>query len=86
MYIVRISLVSQRNCHPTSADAEMVNDVLWAHAASGKEIEHITVTVVNSGIEVVLFLAEGLEDPQQRAKELVTAASRASGSLRQWHL
>lgn len=86
MYIVRLSLVSQRNRHPTSADAAMVNDVLWAHTASGKEIEHITVTAVNSGIEVVLFLAEGLADPQRRAKELVTAASRASESLRQWHL
>jgi hypothetical protein len=86
MYIVRLSLTSQGNRHPTSADAAMMHDALWAHATPGAEIQHITVTAINSDIEVVLFLAEGLSDPQQRAKEFVSVASSASGTLRQWHL
>jgi hypothetical protein len=86
MYIVRLSLTSQPNCHPTSADAALVHDALWAHATPGVEIQHITVLALNSDIEVVLFLTEGLNDPKRRAKEFVSMASSASTTLRQWHL
>ncbi len=85
MYITRLNLVSSGGRVPAAADAELVRDILWQHASPEAEVQHITVTAMPYGLDVVFFFTDR-RDLKGRSLEVVSIASAASGVLSEWRV
>jgi hypothetical protein len=82
--IVRLTLTGPPGIVPNQADAEVIHDVLWAHAVPGTGIAHITTTALQRKIDVAIFLDSDVDDPEQRVAALLSSVSRESSILRLW--
>jgi hypothetical protein len=85
MYITRLNLVGSGGAVPAAADAELVRDILWQHASPETGVQHITVTAMPYGLDVVFFFTDR-KDLKGRSLEVVGLASAASGVLRDWRV
>jgi hypothetical protein len=56
MRIVRLSLTGPPGWVASKADADLINDAIWAHSRRGAGIAHITTTALPTGIDVAIFL------------------------------
>jgi hypothetical protein len=82
--IVRLTLSGPPGSVASQADAEVIHDVLWAHAVPCTGIAHITTTALPRGIDVAIFLDGDVDDPQRHVAALLTSVSRESAILRHW--
>lgn len=83
MYITRLNLVAVDDRVPTSSEAELVHDILWQYARPEADVQHITVTAMPYGLDVVFFFADK-NDLKRRSLEIVGQASAASGVIGGW--
>jgi hypothetical protein len=84
MRIVGTTLRTPPGGTVTSADAELIRDVLLAHAGGVGDIEHITVTVLPLGLGIAVLLNDRAADPEGRVMRLLKIASGRSALLDQW--
>lgn len=81
MYLVRFTLAGPGP--PSRQQAELIKDVLWAHASTHSGVEHITAIATADGVELVIFLRSGV--PDRCALVLLECARKKSPALWQWH-
>lgn len=81
VYMVRFTLAGPGP--PSRQQAELIKDVLWAHASARSGVEHITAIAAAEGVELVIFLRSGV--PDRRALVLLECARKKSPALWQWH-
>ena len=82
MYLARFTLI--RSHPPLQPEAELLHDALWVHLGCGHGVEHITVTAIPAGIDLVLFLRHDIPDPIAYARRLLDAAARHCPLLHPW--
>jgi hypothetical protein len=83
MHVVRFTLDGGSET-PRQSAAELVHDALWAHLGPGQGVEHLTVTAVPDGFDLVLFLRQDLpdSDPVRYARILLEAVVPRVPALR----
>lgn len=52
-------------------DAELINDILWAHAHRSMGLEHVTVIPESDGIRVAFFLRQDTANPISQVQSLL---------------
>jgi len=55
MFVIHLVLTSANCPSPTRADAQHIQDSIWAHAPRDLGIEHISVKARQGHIDVILF-------------------------------
>lgn len=76
MLITRFTLESTPHGPPPSpAYAELVRDLIWAHALPETGLEHVTAIAVARGIHVALFQRQGVRDPAARVRDLIESVA-----------
>ncbi|HJD80910.1 hypothetical protein [Kitasatospora aureofaciens] len=66
---------------PTDADAQLVHDVLWAHATPADRLEHVRARAEAGGIDLTLFLGRavgGQEQAKAQSEDLLRRARHAT--------
>lgn len=69
VHLIRFSLSG--NAPPTRAQAVLLTDAVWSHAAPSLRLEHVTVTACTEGFDVVVFLRNDVPDPGRAAAAIV---------------
>lgn len=80
MHIARFTLSFPPGRTASKADAELICDALWAHAASADEIAHITTTAVPGGIDIAIFLNSGSGNQERLFGQLLSSISEYPGT------
>lgn len=85
MYLAHLVLTSAECRSPSRADAQRIQDGLWAHAPNDLGIEHIRARAGPQHIDVVLFFHSTIHGgiPDESA---ALAAIRNIPLLRAWHV
>jgi hypothetical protein len=79
MHITRFTLELGPGGPPPSQEcAELVRDLVWAHALPETGLEHVTAIPVTRGIHVALFQRQDVGDPAARLRDLVESMLRPS--------
>ena len=84
MHIVRFTLTGLSERIASQADAELIQDALWAHSGPDAEIAHITTTALSDGIDVAIFLKSCVDDPEDQVAALLCSIFRRSAVLSSW--
>jgi len=76
MYITRFTLETASGGPPPSqASADLVRDLMWAHAIPETGLEHVTVIAMARGIHVALFQRQDVDYPAARLRDLVESVA-----------
>jgi hypothetical protein len=84
MRIYATTLAVPAGTTASSADAELIRDALWAHGSALGDIEHITVTILPSGIGIAVFLNQLADNPEERVMALLRITARRSPVMSRW--
>lgn len=82
MFPVRVVLTTSEP--PGRVQAEMLRDAAWAHGSHCGALEHVTVVVHLTGLDLVLFLASGTADLEKVAEYLADSTCASFRWITSW--
>ena len=80
-----VQLGARRGAEPPApGDAQLVHDILWAHAVPATRLEHLRVRAENGLLSLSFLLADDVADPLGEVLQLIATALTRSAYLADW--